>query len=104
MTSNDLREIDRLVHRYVMGLQSPESAAEITPLYSTAMAMAWRVVLALCERHGFDFRLDGIIDGLWVVSVSRPGTEDAGFSIGTAPDAPLAICRVALSALGVKYG
>lgn len=77
----------------------------INPLpYSTNMVAAWAVVLAMVER-GSDFSLEqATLRGqkIWVVSysyVSRP----APVGMAMEPDSiPRAICRAALTALGVE--
>lgn len=124
MTSEKLREIDRLIAEKVMGftwaalvkfehegkthtgVAMTESAAYVLPHYSSDIAAAWEVVeklkARLCEEPdtlALEYR-----GGTWQAGFKYFSHEDGwdyGDNAGKADTAPLAICLAALKAAGV---
>jgi hypothetical protein len=104
------RELDALVAEKVMGYTlgtppSPESAINLAgpeypvtvPHYSTDIAAAWQVVEKFKDRD-WRFILDKYDDG-WGIEIELSGGKYGSGAV--AETAPLAICRVALKAVGV---
>lgn len=83
--------LDHEIHRRVFG-QSAETPTETVPSYSTDLAEAWSVVEELAQSYR-------LVSGLPVATWFMGHFESMHLWTYTAPEAALAICRIALLAL-----
>jgi len=110
------RELDALVAEKVMGVEvsQPDGSSsgylhirewgEELPRYSSDIAAAWSVVEKLRGEEGFAIDLTSVGSPTswdWNVHIEHP-TDEAGYWLGTAKEAPRAICLAALRAKGVE--